>query len=914
VTPPGETRSGLAWVPMLALVVGLLVDATPLGANLSRPIGDWQLRLAAPHAPPRGVVVVDIDDASLHALRPAFGNWPYRRDVYALVVQTLRAAGAQAVAIDLLLADARDGDAALAREMAAPGAPVVLAAAGMRYAQDDGARVDTTPAVQTGASPALAWPSMALPAATLWPAAGVLPRVGVITTLLDADGRLRRLPLWHQWHGYRLPLLSLAVWRATAPADAPQPPWPLDADGSVAVPFAGTAGEVATLRFAEVARAALGQASLAALRDRVDGRAVFIGASALLADTAMTASGQVTGTQALAQTYAALRDDRLLRPDSAWAQALLLAVALVPAMLTWRRGRAAPPLDAAAAAAGAVAVVGVGLALLLGHRMPAVWAPALLTLLTGYIAAVVAHERWLALAHRQLAYERAVAAAANQAKSEFLANVSHEIRTQMNALLGVAELLADTPLNAEQRRHVQVFRESGQSLQELINDLLDLSKIEAGRFELDPAPFSLRKLVERLMALQRPRAEQKGLRFDLELRADVPDGVRGDAKRLEQALVNLLGNAIKFTSSGSVRLLVERSAGADDDTIAFRVIDTGIGIAPSKLQTVFEPFTQADGSVTRHYGGTGLGLSITRSIARLMGGTIDARSDPGRGSEFGIRVPLPRAELPPVPAPAMSPAALPQRRMPTLLLAEDNEVNVYIFQAMLGDESLRIDVAPNGPTALDLARRRRYDLIFMDIRMPGMDGLTVTRELRRIEAESGRPRVPIVALSANAYESDAQESLAAGCDAHLPKPFAKAQLVDAIARYVPETGGSDEVTAPAQPESEVLDRARALHRLGGDLAQYERLLEHASVFVERWPGEFDTARAQGRRELMRGLARDLARVAEGIGAHALAQAASRLEDRITLAVAPEFVTTAVAEVRAEIAPVIVVLSRADSLR
>ena len=917
---PGSATASLFWVPLTALMVGLLVAATPLGAWLSRPLTDWQLRRAAPAEPPAGVLVVDIDDASLQVLRPLLGPWPFKRDVYALVVEQLRELGARVIAIDLLLGDAHPGDMALARAIARPGAPVVLAAAGLRYAQDDAGPAGLAPDGTASAAPPFAarhpaaqrWPALALPSETLWPAPGRPPRMGMITTPLDDDGLLRAMPLWHVWKGWQVPTLPLAVWAAATEDQAEPADWPRDAQGRVAPAFAGSAGAVPVLPFAPLARAALGLDAAAPLAAAVQGRVVFIGSSALLADSVMTVSGQLSGTAVLAQSYAALRDGRLLNPPAPWAQALMLLLALAPAGLTWRRGRAVLRLDAAAAMLGLAVVVGLGGVLLSAHRMPVPWAPALATLLTGFIVTVIARQRWLAQTHRRLVYERAVADAANQAKSEFLAHVSHDIRTPMNALLGVAELLDDSPLNDTQRRHVQVFRDAGRTLHELINDLLDLSRIEAGRFELDLAAFSLRALLAQQDALLRPRADQKGLQLALEVAADVPDGVNADRRRLQQALTNLMGNAIKFTHAGGVRIGVSRGAGPDD--VVFAVADTGIGIVPSKLELIFEPFTQADGSVTRQYGGTGLGLSITRSIALLMGGRIAVQSTPGQGSVFTLTVPLARAELPPQAEPLAAVAA-PRPGLEgaapagVVLLAEDNEVNVYVFEGMLAGLGLRIDVAPNGPTALEMARHQVYQLIFMDVQMPGMDGLAVTRELRHYEAHSGRARTPVVALTANAFAQDVQDSLEAGCDLHLAKPFTKSQLLDALTRYLPSIAPDVAVAHhPAPPPQQLPKEPGAAARDNGETARRARVLAHAAVFIERWPQDFHDARVRRNVPLMRGLARDLCRFATDMGAEPLARAAALLDSAID----PDGRADASAclNVNAEIAPVIVALSTA----
>jgi signal transduction histidine kinase/CheY-like chemotaxis protein len=563
--------------------------------------------------------------------------------------------------------------------------------------------------------------------------------------------------------------------------------------------------------------------------------------------------------------------------------------------------------DTVQALLGVAAVVATGWAWAHWGHTQTHWAAPLAVLLTGAALALLAHQWAMVATQRRLDYERAVAAASSRAKSEFLANVSHEIRTPMNALLGVAELLADTPLTTEQRRHVEIFRSSGQSLFELINDLLDLSKIEAGRLELHNAPLRLRALLEERIALLAPRAREKGLVLQLSVDSDVPAVVSGDPTRLAQTLTNLLGNAIKFTPAGSVTLAVTREA---DPMLCFAVTDTGIGIAPSKLETIFEPFTQADGSVTRAFGGTGLGLSITRSLVQLMNGTINVASTPGSGTTFSLHLPMPAAELPVLPeaAAAASPPERTAHAPLAVLLAEDNEVNVYLFESMLSGASCRIDVAPNGQSAVEQWRRTPYDVIFMDVQMPGMDGHAATRAIRQLEADSGRSRVPIYALSAHAFATDAQASLAAGCDAHLTKPVSRATLLNTLSMLRPPS--MPPAPAPtASPRVPAVDDAEAVERMGGDRAMYERVLQHASVFIIDWPNSQDRALAAGDAEQAQRLSHDLKSIAATIGAHALADAARALEQAFGKPprLSPQL-GTARAQVDAEIAPVIVALT------
>ena len=502
-------RTQTRWVAASAGLVGLLVLLTPLNASLSRPLSDVQARLLAPAAPPAGVLVVDIDDRSLATLKPQFGPWPYRRDVYALAVDQLRELGARAIAFDLLLADAQPADEALARAIARPGAPVVLAAAGLLQASAD--KLSSSVA-GSGVSlpadlPAHRWPSIMLPTSTVWPA-GVAPALGLVTTPLDSDGMLRELPLWHSAGGPRWPLMPLAVHMQLAGDDlrthgtaAVRPVFGAAAAGPPVLPFAtlmaaaGDAGDTAAAK---------------ALREQISGRVVFLGSSALLADAVMTVQGQTSGTVALAQAYAALRDGRSLRAPALWADGLLLLLALVPAALTSWRGRPVPRRDTLAAALALVAMAAATGVLLFKMQQPTSWAAALATLGTGLLLALLLRQRQQVAAQQRLALELAVAAETANAKGEFLANVSHEIRTPLNALLGVADLLADSPLNTTQRHQVRLFQEAGRTLHELINDLLDLSKIEAGRLELEHQPLSLHALLQRVVDLMRPRAAARG--------------------------------------------------------------------------------------------------------------------------------------------------------------------------------------------------------------------------------------------------------------------------------------------------------------------------------------------------------------------------------------------------------------------
>jgi signal transduction histidine kinase/CheY-like chemotaxis protein len=824
------------------LLLAGLFSQTTLYPRLSWWLGDALQRRLAPVLPMDRVVVVDVDEASMQRLAPRLGAWPYARDVYAKAHRFLVANGTRAVAYDILFAEAREGDDVFA---AALDARAVLAAAALPYpysrpaeyhAQLARAALADSQATPGAAALARAWPDLTLPLPRLTAASQA--RVGVISTLADDDGVVRRLAPLHLAHGKVLPGFAVAALLAAEPAPAlgldgrrlrvGEREWLLAADGSITPRLPANVADLTVVPFHQLLDAADGAPGSAHVGDLVRGRIVFVGSSsAVLGDFALTPAGRLPGLHVNALVAESLHEGQVLSPPRDWLDVALLLLALaLPAGLAVR-GTAAQPRDfllALAAGALLLACAGIGAAV---ASQQSHW---LFASAAGLAAFALALGVWLFALHQEkqrLYYEKTAAQEANRLKTEFLNHMTHELRTPITAIMGFNKFnLYGDDIGREQRlKHTAIIARNCEHLLALVNNNLDLARMEAGQLKVERTAHEARALLDDVVATLRMLAHDKGLALELEVAEGMPQALSLDAFRVRQVLINLLGNAVKFTARGKVALAARWQAGE----LVCEVRDTGPGIPADSLERIFQPFARARGVTAA---GTGLGLSITRKLVELMGGSVTARSEPGKGSVFELRLPAPEAE-PPAPAPAVEATAAPAKLAGRVLLADDNADLRELVQVQLADLGFSCKAVGDGIEAIDAALAEPFNVVLLDMDMPFMDGYETVRVLR----ERGYTGA-VIGFTAHQAGSPLERALIEGCDDVVSKPVSLDRLRELLAPYAsgaprPRRAQGAEAI-PVQVDGRLRNLvARFLANCTRDLAQLRAALEGGDLAAAR---------------------------------------------------------------------------------
>ena len=809
----------------LGVLAAALLAFTPLARDIELKLEDSLLSLSAPEIDFSDVVVVDVDEPSMARLQSQIGAWPYNRDVYALVTPFLLKAGAKSVAFDILFSEARTGDDEFARTL---NANVVLAAASLPFG---GAAHDASYREQLALGawarglnwPAQPWDDLTLPLAKLDEQAAI----GVISMLPDPDGSIRRVPLLHRAYGEVLPSLAMATLKAAGtPVQLDQTnrlvtidgtAAPTDTQGLVRLRFPRNFNSLKIVPFYELALAASGSEKYASLSQAVTGKMVYIGSSsAVLGDFHQTPLGQMAGLHLTASLPVFLKSGQLLKPRS-W----LLDGALALLMVTLALLAAHPRMQAL----GSVQVLALpGVLLIAGFAASYLGAFGLtvgvlmpvLAALFIHVGAIIWRQLHLYRKSRKLMVEKLAAEEATRLKSQFLSHMTHELRTPLTAILGFNNInwKTDTMGREERMKNSSVIDRNGRHLLALINSILDQAQLEAGQVRIVTQAESLRALVEDVVATLKPLVRDKPLALRATYAHGMPDVVEIDAFRVRQILLNLAGNAIKFTAQGEVRLDVSWR----DGRLSIAVKDTGPGLSTEAQSRLFAAFAQADDSIAAKHGGTGLGLTISRDLAHLMLGEITLTSELGVGSQFTLVLPAAAGKLVALPVlpessayvpmatptqtrpmPLSTPAALADRSgvgstsagvnptqmttsprsvhalHGTVLVAEDADDLRALAVMHLKRLGLTVLQATNGREAVGAALAGQPDAILMDLEMPEMNGLDAIKQLRQL----GFSR-PILATTAHAGEPHRTLALAAGCNDMLSKPISFALLRAAL--------------------------------------------------------------------------------------------------------------------------------------
>ena len=767
---------------LTAAAVTWVLSHSDLYREFDQELRDNEYRMTAPPFAFDDVVVVDIDEASLIALESQLGTWPYSRDVYAYLARDLLARGAEQVVFDVLMSEARWGDDELAALVEAEPRRFVFAAAASPIFVQRSPEADRRAAafgvpVDGGAS-APEWGSVLLPTPGL-----AARRVGMITIQPGDDGIYRYLTAVHRVNDQFLPALPLAMLGVEDAVRIDggllrQGPyrWPVDERGRIALQMPESLESLTVVPlYRQLLDAIETEESGTPPPRTLAGKSVLIGSSAtVLGDYAILPHlGRVPGLYVQALSYTALLDGLVLRPQQLALDAALVALALLLSGLgPWVLGGGVRAILFVGVGA-IVATYTIHVLLMVEWQLLSV---ALFPLMAAFVNTglhLIERINYLSLFRRRLILERNAAEEANQLKSQFLATVTHELRTPLAAIEGYNRLIQEDPALEPDRRdkYHGLVHQSARQLLLLINNLLDQSRLEAGQLQIESRSVCPAEALESVVDLLQPLARDKGLALRLETGEQLPARVMLDDERIRQVVINLVGNALKFTPSGSVTVSADWVQG--EMRVAVR--DTGPGIPPDSLERIFEAFRQSSASLAEHGSGTGLGLAISRNLVQLMGGRIEVESEDGRGATFSFAVPAPAvAETPAVREPVEDEAPATSGGA-HVLLVDDNEELRLLMALYLKQWGYRLSQADSGEAALSAFAAEAPDIVLLDLLLPGISGSEVAAELRS-RSFGGR----ILALSAHVAPDELQAAIDAGCDDTLQKPVDPARLRRAL--------------------------------------------------------------------------------------------------------------------------------------
>lgn len=769
-------------IAVLALVICALAAQTPIYRELAYLLQDTDYRITARMLPFEDIVVVDVDEASLIALESQLGAWPYDRDVYGEVAAFLLQAGARQIGFDILMSEPRVGDKELGLQVSRQPSRMVFAAAGGAHSasrQDLEDRLGNVPSIEDRASTSLPrWPSILAPVQEIG-----AHRIGLITIFPDSDGVLRRSHLLQATDDRVLPSLALEL--ANGPDAAPpeivdrqtlrylDQQILIDENGAALLKIPKNPHELTVIPFYELVMQALdGPHQLdnligANYRDKD----VLIGSSAIvLGDfAAIPYLGRTSGLLVQAYQLAALRTGATFNTAGPWILVLsVLLVLLINSLGPWLRSGGLPEISCMAAMAILSAYCIHLLALLQFDILSSIAFPLLLAAVQGLL---ILGERTIYLNRfrNRIAVERDAAKQANELKSRFLATVTHELRTPLAAIDGYNRIIAERPdiPDAERLRYHQLIDHSAKNLLLLINNLLDQSRLQAGHLSIEPEVVHIRELIQTTLDLLQPLADDKQLYLKHDVLSHVPAQLQVDPARLRQIMINLIGNALKFTQRGGVTLTCNWNEGI----LHVEVSDTGPGIPKDSLQQIFEAFRQSSAKEKGHAAGTGLGLSISRSLVSLMQGELQVRSESGAGSQFSFHIPAAAVEPDQAQPGHSEPYATAEFQKQRLLLVDDNEELRQLIGLYLSSWQLQFVEASDGQSALEQLEQWTPDLVLLDLLLPDLQGQEVARAMRR----KGY-RGSIIALSAHADGEEKSKALEGGCNAYLQKPVEPANL------------------------------------------------------------------------------------------------------------------------------------------